>query len=47
MKILVALGGNAIKQADQEGTCDEQTENCGQTSEQLAKIVSEFCGESG
>jgi carbamate kinase len=42
VKILVALGGNAIKQADQEGTCDEQTENCGQTAEQLAKIVSEF-----
>lgn len=44
MKILVALGGNAIKQADQEGTCDEQFENCGQTAEQLAKIVSEFKG---
>jgi carbamate kinase len=42
VKILVALGGNAIKQADQEGTCDEQFANCGQTAEQLAKIVSEF-----
>ena len=42
MKILVALGGNAIKQADQEGTTEEQFANCEETAEQLAKIVSEF-----
>lgn len=42
MKILVALGGNAIKQAGQEGTTDEQFANCEETAVQLAKIVSEF-----
>lgn len=42
MKLLVALGGNAIKQADQEGTTDEQFANCEETAVQLAKIVSEF-----
>jgi len=42
MKLLVALGGNAIKQANQEGTTKEQFENCDKTAEQLAKIVSEF-----
>jgi len=42
MKLLVALGGNAIKQADQEGTTEEQFANCEETAEQLAKIVSEF-----
>lgn len=42
MKLLVALGGNAIKQADQKGTTEEQFANCEETAEQLAKIVSEF-----
>jgi carbamate kinase len=42
VKLLVALGGNAIKQADQEGTSEEQFENCETTSEALAKVVSEF-----
>jgi carbamate kinase len=42
MKLLVALGGNAIKQADQEGTTDEQFAMCEATAEQLAKVVSEF-----
>jgi carbamate kinase len=42
MKLLVALGGNAIKQANQEGTTAEQFENCDKTAEQLARIVSEF-----
>lgn len=42
MKLLVALGGNAIKQADEEGTTEEQFANCETTAEQLAKIVSEF-----
>lgn len=42
MKLLVALGGNAIKQADEEGTTEEQFANCEKTAEQLAKIVSEF-----
>jgi len=42
VKLLVALGGNAIKQADQEGTSEEQFQNCEITSEALAKVVSEF-----
>jgi carbamate kinase len=42
MKLLVALGGNAIKQADQEGTTEEQFANCEETAEQLAKIVRKF-----
>lgn len=42
MKLLVALGGNAIKQADQEGTTEEQFAKCEETAVQLAKIVSEF-----
>lgn len=42
MKVLVALGGNAIKQSDQEGTTEEQFAKCEETAIQLAKIVSEF-----
>ena len=42
MKLLVALGGNAIKQADEEGTTAEQFANCDKTAEQLARIVSRF-----
>ena len=42
MKILVALGGNAIKQAHEAGTTAEQFDNCEKTAEQLAGIVSEF-----
>ena len=42
MKILVALGGNAIKQAHEAGTTDEQFANCDKTSEQLAEVVAEF-----
>jgi carbamate kinase len=34
------LGGNAIKQAHEEGTCVEQFTNCGVTTERLAEIVS-------
>jgi len=42
MKILVALGGNAIKQAHEAGTTDEQFANCEKTSEALAKVVAGF-----
>jgi len=42
MKLLVALGGNAIKQAHEAGTTAEQFANCEKTAEQLAGIVSEF-----
>jgi len=40
MRLLVALGGNAIKQAHEEGTPDEQFTNCRVTTERLAQIVS-------
>jgi carbamate kinase len=40
MRLLVALGGNAIKQAHEEGTCIEQFTNCRVTTERLAEIVS-------
>jgi carbamate kinase len=42
MRLLVALGGNAIKQADEAGTTAEQFANCDTAAEQLARIVSEF-----
>ncbi len=42
MRLTVALGGNAIKQAHEAGTAEEQFANCEITAEALAKIVSEF-----
>lgn len=42
MRLLVALGGNAIKQAHEAGTAREQFANCETTAEALAEIVSEF-----
>ncbi len=44
MRVLVALGGNAIKQAHEAGTAAEQFANCEVTAEALAKIVSGFKG---
>ncbi len=38
-KILVALGGNAIKQAQEKGTYEEQLRNVEKTAAQLAKLV--------
>jgi carbamate kinase len=42
VRLLVALGGNAIKQADKAGTAEEQFANCETTAEALARIVGEF-----
>lgn len=42
MKLLVALGGNAIKQADEVGTTAEQFANCERAAEDLAAIVNGF-----
>jgi len=39
LRILVALGGNAIKQADEKGTPEGQFRNCLITCKLLAKIV--------
>ncbi len=38
-RILVALGGNAIKQAHERGTYEEQIRNIERTASQLAKLV--------
>lgn len=40
MRLLVALGGNAIKQAHEKGTSEEQFANCMVTTRLLAEIVS-------
>jgi len=40
VRLLVALGGNAIKQAHEKGTPEEQFANCRLTTELLADIVS-------
>ncbi len=37
--ILIALGGNAIKQADEKGTSEEQFRNCWKTTEHISEIV--------
>jgi carbamate kinase len=37
--VVIALGGNAIKQADQKGTTQEQFDNVDKTAQQLAQIV--------
>ncbi len=42
MRLTVALGGNAIKQAHEAGTAAEQFANCGVTADALAKVVGEF-----
>lgn len=39
MRLLVALGGNAIKQAHEKGTTAEQFLNCKKTTQLLAQIV--------
>jgi carbamate kinase len=39
LRLLVALGGNAIKQAHEKGTTQEQFNNCKKTAELLAKVV--------
>ena len=37
--ILIALGGNAIKQANEKGTSEEQFRNCRKTTEHISEIV--------
>jgi len=39
MRLLVALGGNAIKQAHEKGTTEEQSKNCMVTTKLMAEIV--------
>jgi len=40
--ILIALGGNAIKQANESGSSDEQVRNCWKTTQYIAKIIQNF-----
>ena len=37
--LVIALGGNAIKQAEQRGTTEEQFRNVDITAKQIAKII--------
>ena len=39
MRLLIALGGNAIKQADEAGTAEEQFRNCLTTTQHIAQVV--------
>ncbi len=39
--LVIALGGNAIKQADEHGTTEEQVRNVDRTAVQIARIVQE------
>jgi len=41
-RILVAFGGNAIKQSDEEGTTENQLRNCEKTTRLLAEIVKDM-----
>ena len=45
MRLLVALGGNAIKQAHEKGTPEEQFANCRMTTKLLAEILSRMDGK--
>ncbi len=42
MRLLVALGGNAIKQAHEAGASEEQFANCRLTTKHLAEVVSKM-----
>ena len=39
MRLLIALGGNAIKRSEEKGTTKEQFRNCEQTAKLIAQIV--------
>jgi carbamate kinase len=44
-KILIALGGNAIKQADEKGSTQEQFRNCYITAKQVVDLMEMLTGE--
>ncbi len=37
--ILIALGGNAIKQSNEKGTSEEQFRNCWKTTKYISEII--------
>jgi len=41
-RILIALGGNAIKQSGEKGTTEEQYINCYKTTKYIAEIVKDL-----
>ncbi len=43
--ILIALGGNAIKQADEKGSSEEQFKNCWKTTQYIANIIKNLAPE--
>jgi carbamate kinase len=45
MRLLIALGGNAIKQAHEQGTTEEQFNNCRVTTRLIAEIVKRMSPE--
>lgn len=45
MRLLIALGGNAIKQAHERGTTEEQFRNCDLTAKLMAEIVKRMSPE--
>ncbi len=45
MRLLIALGGNAIKQAHEQGTTEEQFKNCMTTTRLIAELVKRMKGE--
>ena len=45
MRLLVALGGNAIKQAHEKGTLEEQFANCKMTTKLLAEVMTRMDDE--
>ena len=45
MRLLIALGGNAIKQANESGTTEEQFRNCATTTKLIAEIIKQMGAE--
>lgn len=42
MRLLIALGGNAIKEANQEGSTKNQMDNCNKTTKLLAQLIKDM-----
>jgi carbamate kinase len=45
-RLLIALGGNAIKQANEEGTAEEQFRNVATTCKQIVSLMGRLSGDS-
>ena len=40
--ILIALGGNAIKQSNEKGSSEEQFRNCWKTTQYISRIIKDL-----